>query len=70
MTNHEYIKQLPPEDLAEMIVDTYGNYYTYYGQALYASPSGGKWYDKEDAIEDTVEWLGQKVKDDMKSEIL
>ena len=56
MTNYEYIKSLPIEKLAKIIVieDQYDD------MILYVAPNGNKFISCDDARDETIEWLKSK----------
>lgn len=56
MTNYEYIKSLPIEKLAKIIVMEE----QYDDMILYIAPNGEKFMSCDDARDETVEWLKSK----------
>lgn len=56
MTNYEYIKSLPIEKLAKIIVVEE----QYDDMILYITPNGERSIFRDDAIDETVEWLNSK----------
>lgn len=56
MTNREYIKNLPIEKLAKIIVIEE----QYDDMIFYVASNGNKFISRDDAIDETVEWLNSK----------
>ncbi len=56
MTNYEYIKSLPIEKLAKIIIVEE----QYDDMIFYVASNGNKFISRDDAIDDTVEWLNSK----------
>lgn len=56
MTNYEYIKNLPIEKLAKIIVIEE----QYDDMILYVASNGNKFTDSEGAIDENIEWLNSK----------
>lgn len=56
MTNYEYIKSLPIEKLAKIIIIEE----QWDDMIFYIAPNGNKFIDSESAIDETVEWLNSK----------
>lgn len=56
MTNYEYIKSLPIEKLAKIILIEE----QYDDMILYITPNGEKFMSRDDAIDETIEWLNSK----------
>lgn len=56
MTNREYIKSLPIEKLAKIIVIEE----QYDDMILYVASNGNKFISRDDAIDETIEWLKSK----------
>ena len=56
MTNYEYIKSLPIEKLAKIILMEK----QYDDMILYITPNGEKFMSRDDAIDETIEWLNSK----------
>lgn len=56
MTNREYIESLPIEKLAKIIVIEE----QYDDMILYIAPNGEKFMSRDDAIDETIEWLNSK----------
>ncbi|HJI56690.1 MAG TPA: hypothetical protein OIL92_03610 [Oscillospiraceae bacterium] len=56
MTNYEYIKSLPIEKLAKIILMEE----QYDDMILYITPNGEKFMSRDDAIDETIEWLNSK----------
>ena len=56
MTNYEYIKRLPIEKLAKIIIVEE----QYDDMIFYVASNGNKFISRDDAIDDTVEWLNSK----------
>ena len=56
MTNREYIKCLPIGKLAKIIVIEE----QYDDMILYVAPNGNKFMSRDDAIDETIEWLNSK----------
>lgn len=56
MTNREYIKSLPIEKLAKILVinDTSINDVF---ETIYIAPNGERFMSRDDAIDETIEWL-------------
>ena len=59
MTNYEYIKSLPIEKLAKFLVidDTSINDVF---ETIYIAPNGERFMSRDDAIDETIEWLKSK----------
>lgn len=56
MTNREYIKNLPIEKLAKIIIIEE----QYDDMIFYVASNGNKFISRDDAIDETVEWLNSK----------
>lgn len=56
MTNREYIESLPIEKLAKIIVIEE----QYDDMIFYVASNGNKFISRDDAIDETVEWLNSK----------
>lgn len=56
MTNYEYIKSLPIEKLAKIIVIEE----QYDDMILYVAPNGNKFISCDNARDETIEWLKSK----------
>lgn len=56
MTNYEYIKSLPIEKLAKIIIVEE----QYDDMIFYVASNGNKFISRDDATDDTVEWLNSK----------
>lgn len=56
MTNREYIESLPIEKLAKIIVIEE----QYDDMIFYIAPNGERFMSRDDAIDDTIEWLNSK----------
>lgn len=56
MTNYEYIKSLPIEKLAKIIIIEE----QYDDMIFYVAPNGERSIFRDDVIDETVEWLNSK----------
>lgn len=56
MTNREYIKNLPIEKLAKIIVIEE----QYDDMIFYVASNGNKFISSDDAIDENIEWLNSK----------
>ena len=59
MTNREYIKSLPIEKLAKLLVinDTSDTSQDDFFETTYITPNGERFMSYDDAIDETIEWL-------------
>ena len=56
MTNREYIKNLPIENLAKIIIIEE----QYDDMIFYVASNGNKFISRDDAIDENIEWLNSK----------
>lgn len=56
MTNYEYIKSLPIEKLAKIIITEE----QYDDMIFYVASNGNKFISRDDAIDENIEWLNSK----------
>lgn len=56
MTNYEYIKSLPIEKLAKIIIIEE----QYDDMIFYVASNGNKFISRDDAIDENIEWLNSK----------
>lgn len=56
MTNREYIKNLPIEKLAKIIIIEE----QYDDMIFYVASNGNKFISRDDAIDENIEWLNSK----------
>jgi hypothetical protein len=56
MTNREYIKSLPIEKLAKIIIIEE----QYDDMIFYVASNGNKFISRDDAIDENIEWLNSK----------
>lgn len=62
MTNYEYIKSLPIEKFAKLLVinDTSDTSQDDFFETTYIASNGEKFMSRDDAIDETIEWLNSK----------
>ena len=68
MTNADRIRAMSDGEMAERLVRTEleeipSEFYDNETQVIFRSPTGKKFYWKEQAIQDSLEWLKQEVED-------